>query len=75
MLLWPPEMMTPTDPVSHPRLPHQSFGRRIPFSFLEDIRGRFMAAYGEACGAAVAYEFNAEFSKVQEGRDSCTCLE
>ena len=42
----------------------QSFGRRIPFGFLEDIRQRFMAAYSGSCKAAVAYEYNTEFSRV-----------
>ena len=46
----------------------QSFGRRIPFGFLEDVRQRFTSAYGEVCKAAVAYEYNTEFSRVLSER-------
>lgn len=30
-------------------LPLQSFGRRLPFVLLDDVRGRFFAAYGSTC--------------------------
>lgn len=41
----------------------ESFGRRIPFAFLEDVRTRFVATYGSAAKEAVAYEYNTEFSR------------
>ena len=44
----------------------QAAGRRIPFAFLEDVKGRFVSRYGSAAQAAVAYEYNTEFSKVRE---------
>ncbi|GAX80995.1 hypothetical protein CEUSTIGMA_g8430.t1 [Chlamydomonas eustigma] len=48
----------------------ESFGRRIPFSFLEDIKQRFVTTYGESSKEAVAYEFNSAFSKVLAERMS-----
>ena len=41
----------------------EAFGRRIPFAFLEDIKYNFTAAYGEEAADAVAYTYNAEFSR------------
>ena len=47
----------------------QAFGRRIPFAFLDDIRDKFLSAYGpEAAQYAVAYEYNTEFSGVLQQR-------
>lgn len=42
----------------------EQFGRRIPFSFLDNIKNRFVSTYGNYCKTAVAYAFNAEFSRV-----------
>ncbi|XP_074578718.1 vesicle-associated membrane protein 711-like [Curcuma longa] len=39
-------------------------GRRIPFTFLEDIHGRFVKTYGRACHTAPAYGMNDEFSRI-----------
>ncbi|KAJ0605416.1 putative Longin domain, v-SNARE, coiled-coil domain-containing protein [Helianthus annuus] len=39
-------------------------GRRIPFSFLEDIHQRFVRTYGRAVLSAQAYGMNDEFSRV-----------
>ncbi|XP_078437953.1 vesicle-associated membrane protein 711-like [Wolffia australiana] len=39
-------------------------GRRIPFSFLEDIHARFIKTYGRACHSAPAYAMNEEFSRI-----------
>ncbi|MCO5552164.1 hypothetical protein L7F22_005674 [Adiantum nelumboides] len=41
-----------------------TFGRRIPFTFLEDVRSRFLKAYGRTCRTALAYAMNDEFSRV-----------
>lgn len=47
----------------------QALGRRIPFAFLDDIRDKFLSAYGpEAPQYAVAYEYNTEFSGVLQQR-------
>jgi vesicle-associated membrane protein 7 len=41
-----------------------SFGRRIPFAYLEDIHMRFMKNYGKVANTALAYAMNDEFSRV-----------
>lgn len=47
----------------------QALGRRIPFAFLDDIKEKFLAAYGpEAAQYAVAYEYNTDFSSVLQQR-------
>ncbi|KAG8371155.1 hypothetical protein BUALT_Bualt13G0057300 [Buddleja alternifolia] len=43
---------------------NDSFGRRIPFSYLEDIQMRFMKNYGRVAPYAPAYAMNDEFSRV-----------
>lgn len=45
-------------------LTDEDFPRRIPFAFLEDIRSRFVAAYGTRGKHALAYEMNEDFRKV-----------
>ncbi|CAJ2634701.1 vesicle-associated membrane protein 713-like protein [Trifolium pratense] len=42
----------------------EAFGRRIPFSFLEDIHNRFVKTYARAILSAPAYTMNDEFSRV-----------
>jgi len=42
----------------------EEFGRRIPFAFLEDIKNRFVAQYGERGKTALAYAMNSDFSRV-----------
>ncbi|KAH9659835.1 Vesicle-associated membrane protein 714 [Citrus sinensis] len=43
---------------------NDTFGRRIPFSYLEDIQMRFMKNYGRVAHYAPAYAMNDEFSRV-----------
>ncbi|CAN4099007.1 unnamed protein product [Withania somnifera] len=43
---------------------NDTFGRRIPFSYLEDIQMRFMKNYGKVASYAPAYAMNDEFSRV-----------
>ncbi|KAL1199210.1 Vesicle-associated membrane protein [Cardamine amara subsp. amara] len=43
---------------------NDTFGRRIPFSYLEDIHMRFMKNYGKVAHYAPAYAMNDEFSRV-----------
>ncbi|KXZ42022.1 VAM5/VAMP75 protein [Gonium pectorale] len=50
--------------ITYMAVAEEAFGRRIPFAFLEDVRGRFVATYGAAAKEAVAYEYNTEFSRV-----------
>jgi len=42
----------------------EEFGRRVPFAFLDDIKGRFKATYGDRGKTALAYGMNADFSRV-----------
>ncbi len=43
--------------------------RRLPFSFLDDIKAKFQAAYAhERIAVAIAFSMNAEFSRVMEDR-------
>eukprot|EP00249_Psilotum_nudum_P007055 c20276_g1_i1 orf=775-1437(-) len=41
-----------------------TFGRRVPFAYLEDIHMRFMKTYGRIAHVALAYAMNDEFSRV-----------
>ncbi|WZZ31237.1 hypothetical protein YC2023_014638 [Brassica napus] len=43
---------------------NDTFGRRIPFSYLEEIHMRFMKNYGRVAHHAPAYAMNDEFSRV-----------
>ncbi|XP_024985367.1 vesicle-associated membrane protein 714-like [Cynara cardunculus var. scolymus] len=43
---------------------NDTLGRRIPFSYLEDIQMRFMKNYGRVAPYAPAYGMNDEFSRV-----------
>ncbi|KAL1825651.1 hypothetical protein ACET3Z_012429 [Daucus carota] len=43
---------------------NDAFGRRIPFSYLEDVHMRFMKNYGRVALHAPAYAMNDEFSRV-----------
>lgn len=42
--------------------------RRIPFSFLEDVRQRFRATYGSSADHAPAFSLNADFAPVLSER-------
>jgi vesicle-associated membrane protein 7 len=42
--------------------------RRIPFLFLDDVRAKFQAAYGERATTAIAFAMNTEFSRVLQDR-------
>jgi len=43
--------------------------RRLPFAFLDDIKGKFQAAYAhERIAVAIAFSMNAEFSRIMEDR-------
>ncbi|KAF7805725.1 vesicle-associated membrane protein 714 [Senna tora] len=43
---------------------NDTFGRRIPFAYLEDIQMRFMKNYSRVAHYAPAYAMNDEFSRV-----------
>jgi len=42
----------------------EAFGRRLPFTFLEDIRTRFRATYGDRGRTAMAGAMNEDFGRV-----------
>lgn len=46
----------------------ESAGRRVPFAFLEDVRGRLLAQYGDSWQQATAYAFNDSFAPVLQQR-------
>ncbi|EHA8587386.1 putative Vesicle-associated membrane protein [Cocos nucifera] len=43
---------------------NDTFGRRVPFLYLEDIHMRFMKNYGRVAHSALAYAMNDEFSRI-----------
>ncbi|RYR70574.1 hypothetical protein Ahy_A03g017045 [Arachis hypogaea] len=53
-----------SDGLSYLCMANDTFGRRIPFSYLEDIQMRFMKNYGRVAQFAPAYAMNDEFSRV-----------
>ncbi|CAN0900501.1 Vesicle-associated membrane protein 714 [Linum grandiflorum] len=53
-----------SDGLSFLCMANDTFGRRIPFSYLEDIHMRFMKNYGRVAPYAPAYAMNDEFSRV-----------
>jgi len=42
----------------------EAFGRKVPFTYLDEVAKRFAAAYGPAADTALAYAYNTEFSRV-----------
>ncbi|PIN20728.1 Synaptobrevin/VAMP-like protein [Handroanthus impetiginosus] len=52
------------DGLTYLCMANDTFGRRIPFSYLEDIQMRFMKNYGRVASYAPAYAMNDEFSRV-----------
>ncbi|KAH7297107.1 hypothetical protein KP509_26G053800 [Ceratopteris richardii] len=56
--------VTKADGLTFLCMADDSFGRRIPFSFLEDVRSKFMKTYGMKANMALPYAMNDEFSRV-----------
>jgi len=42
--------------------------RRIPFLFLEEIKGKFQQSYGDRAATAIAFAMNADFARVLQER-------
>lgn len=42
--------------------------RRIPFMFLDDVKGKFQQTYGDRASTAIAFAMNAEFARVLQDR-------
>ncbi|XP_061376288.1 vesicle-associated membrane protein 714-like [Gastrolobium bilobum] len=53
-----------SDGVTYLCMTNDTFGRRISFSYLEDIQMRFMKNYSKVAHYAPAYAMNDEFSRV-----------
>ncbi|KAG6488539.1 hypothetical protein ZIOFF_049782 [Zingiber officinale] len=53
-----------SDGITFLCMANDTFGRRVPFLYLEDIHMRFMKNYGRVAHSALAYEMNDEFSRV-----------
>jgi len=53
-----------SDQVTYLCMADEEFGRRIPFAFLEDIKNRFQATYGDRGKSAPAFAMNEDFSRV-----------
>ncbi|KAF0925301.1 hypothetical protein E2562_016000 [Oryza meyeriana var. granulata] len=51
-------------PLTFLCMANDTFGRRIPFLYLEDIQMRFIKNYGRIAHSALAYAMNDEFSRV-----------
>ncbi|URD78830.1 vesicle-associated membrane protein [Musa troglodytarum] len=53
-----------SDGITFLCMANETFGRRVPFLYLEDIHMRFMKNYGRVAHSALAYAMNDEFSRV-----------
>ncbi|XP_028808281.1 vesicle-associated membrane protein 714 [Neltuma alba] len=53
-----------SDGLTYLCMANDTFGRRIPFAYLEDIQMRFMKNYSRVALYAPAYAMNDEFSRV-----------
>ncbi|RZR84580.1 hypothetical protein BHM03_00011433 [Ensete ventricosum] len=53
-----------SDGITFLCMANETFGRRVPFLYLEDIHIRFMKNYGRIAHSALAYAMNDEFSRV-----------
>jgi len=42
--------------------------RRVPYAFLEDVKDRFKATYGEAARTAIAFAMNEEFGRTLQAQ-------
>eukprot|EP00300_Choanocystis_sp_HF-7_P019153 c20251_g1_i1.p1 GENE.c20251_g1_i1~~c20251_g1_i1.p1 ORF type:complete len:226 (+),score=41.85 c20251_g1_i1:2-679(+) len=51
------------DQITYLCMAEAAFGRRMPFSFLEDIKTRFRKLYGDRVQTALAYAMNEDFSR------------
>jgi len=56
------------DGITYLCMADEEFGRRLPFSFLEDIKNRFKATYADRGKTALAYGMNADFSRVLQNQ-------
>jgi vesicle-associated membrane protein 7 len=56
------------DGITYLCMADEEFGRRIPFAFLDDVKNRFRATYGDRGKTAIAYGMNTDFSRVLQNQ-------
>lgn len=56
------------DGITYLCMADEESGKRIPFAFLEDIKNRFRATYGDRGKTAIAYGMNTDFSRVLQNQ-------
>jgi len=54
------------DQITYLCMADEEFGRRVPFTFLEDLKNRFKATYGQRGKTAPAFGMNEDFSRVMK---------
>ncbi|KAN0035948.1 hypothetical protein ACTA71_005242 [Dictyostelium dimigraforme] len=54
------------DTLTYLCMADEEFGRRIPFTFLDDVKNRFKSMYGDKGKTAIAYGMNSDFSRTLE---------
>jgi hypothetical protein len=60
------------DGITYLCMADEESGKRIPFAFLEDIKNRFRATYGDRGKTAIAYGMNTDFSRVLQNQMVCS---
>ncbi|KAN0036517.1 hypothetical protein ACTFIV_001815 [Dictyostelium citrinum] len=55
-----------SDTLTYLCMADEEFGRRIPFTFLDDVKNRFKSMYGDKGKTAIAYGMNSDFSRTLE---------
>jgi len=54
------------DQITYLCMADEEFGRRVPFTYLEDLKNRFKASYGQRGKTALAFGMNEDFSRVMK---------
>jgi vesicle-associated membrane protein 7 len=54
------------DGITYLCMAEEAFGRRIPFAFLDDLKNRFKATYGNRGKTALSFAMQADFSRVMQ---------
>eukprot|EP01118_Nematostelium_gracile_P007497 TRINITY_DN2448_c0_g1_i1.p1 TRINITY_DN2448_c0_g1~~TRINITY_DN2448_c0_g1_i1.p1 ORF type:complete len:227 (+),score=56.28 TRINITY_DN2448_c0_g1_i1:69-749(+) len=57
---------TVDDGLTYLCMADEEFGRRVPFSYLEDLKNRFKSTYGQRGKTALAFGMNEDFSRVMK---------
>jgi vesicle-associated membrane protein 7 len=49
----------------------EAFGRRLPFAFLDELKNRFKATYGDRGKTALSFAMQADFSRIMQNLMVC----